>query len=606
MNGAAESRGVRTGWTAALLLILAAYVAFALINASNFTYDDSWYAENAIRFLDAMCTGGFPSAYDFFIHRAMGGVKAPLIIVICQPMLLVVGRHDFAFLLTNLIGLAVAAFYSRALARMFLSEWAAGAAAALFCLMPLTADMTRQLFVEVWLTVLATAFIYHALRSDAFTNTSHALAAGAIAGLGLLMKVTFPVYVGGVALMVLIGALRRHGDLFALSRATALAVIAPALVFSGARYDQMTLGLICGVLLAISGPIYDWVCGARWRAAFATALGLSLWIPLHWYLVNGADIWFYMKSASIGEISKDYGSAEILSLRAMLDFWNTNLNAGLGFMFGAAFVVSVVIAMALVLVPPRSPEAAAMARRAVWISLAWLVPSVVLFTLVRNRTTRFLLPVFPAFALLQLALLQLIALRARSVAMIVLAAELAGALFAFAIFSFGGPRYAFGPGGRLVAWGPDLTIRGVARREPRFPLDDIVAATQRICPIPPQRPAIAMMLSDTVRINQNTLSYAAARRGTRMQFGLIPYNTDCDSATTNALESSDVLLVQDGGSDFPDFTNRCAGEARRRIDTGAITGWKRLDSPTVTLPDGGLIHFYIRDSAKPDALSVDG
>lgn len=592
----------RAGWTAALLLILAAYFAFTLINTSNFTYDDSWYAENAIRFLDAMCTGGFPAAYDFFIHRAMGGVKAPLIIVLCQPMLLAVGRHDFAFLLTNLIGLAVATFYLRALARIFLPEWAASSAAAIFCLMPLTADMARQLFVEIWLTALAIAIVYHGLKSDAFTNAAHALAAGLIAGLGLLMKVTFPVYVGGVALILIFGALRRHGDFFALGRATALTIIAPALVIGGARSDRLTLGLVCGVILAISGPLYDWVRGVRWRAAYAAALGLALWIPLHWYIVNGAAIWVYMKSASIGEISKDYGSAEILSIRAMLDFWNTNLNAGLGFVFGAAFVVTVIFVPILLFVAPRSPESAASARRAVWIALAWLLPSVLLFTLVRNRTTRFLLPVFPAFALLQLSLLQLIALRIRALSLLLLAAQLAAAAFAFAIFSFGGPRFAFGPGGRLVAWGPDLTIRGVARRSPRYPLDDIVAATRQICPIPANRPAIAMMLSDTIRINQNTLSYAAARLGTRMQYGLIPYNTDCDAATTNALNSSDVLLVQDGGNDFPDFTNRCASEARRRIDTGAITGWKRLDSPTVTLPDGGLIHFYIRDSATTDGV----
>ncbi len=603
--GIANGR-MRTAWTAALLSILAAYLAFALINTSNFTYDDSWYAENAIRFLDAMCTGGFPAAYDFFIHRAMGGVKAPLIIVLCQPMLLAVGRHDVAFLMTNLIGLAVATLYLRALARIFLSEWAAGAAAAIFCVMPLTADMTRQLFVEVWLTVLVIAFVYHGLRSDAFTNVGHALTAGLIAGLGLLMKVTFPVYVGGVALIVLLAALRRHGDFFALGRATAVSIIAPALVIGGVSSDRLTLGLVCGAILAISGPIYDWVRGVRWRAAYAASLGLSLWIPLHWYIVNGASIWFYMKSASIGEISKDYGSAEILSIQAMLDFWYTNLNSGLGFIFGAAFVVTVIVTPVLLFLQPRSPESAASARRAVWIALAWLLPSVLMFTLVRNRTTRFLLPVFPAFALLELSLLQLIALRIRAVACVVLAAQLAAATFAFAIFSFGGPRYAFGPGGRLVAWGPDLTIRGIARQAPQFPLDDIVAATRQICPIPPNRPAIAMMLSDTVRINQNTLSYAAARRDTRLQFGLIPYNTDCGSATTNALNSSDVLLVQDGGNDFPDFTNRCASEVRHRIDTGAITGWKRLDSPTVTLPDGGLIHFYIRDSAKPDGDSADG
>ena len=56
--------------------ILAVHLAFISLNRRSFSYDDAWYADTAIRFLDVWSAGHLPEAYDFFVNDTFLGIKA--------------------------------------------------------------------------------------------------------------------------------------------------------------------------------------------------------------------------------------------------------------------------------------------------------------------------------------------------------------------------------------------------------------------------------------------------------------------------------------------------------------------------------------------------
>jgi hypothetical protein len=224
--------------------------------------------------------------------------------------------------------------------------------------------------------------------------------------------------------------------------------------------------------------------------------------------------------------------------------------------------------------------------------LAWLLPAVLAFTLGRNRTTRFIMPLLPALAVLSAVLFDALLRRVRPLGILIIAAQLTLAVGAWLVLSFGGPEWRFGPRESLVYASPRLTERGPLTRT-AYPLGEVVSAAAQIAPTGLGREALGMLLSDTIHVNQNTLSYAAVRENLPLTFGLARYGVPLDAARDD-LRRGDFLLYQEGGADFADFTNQNAAPLRGELLAGQLAGWQLLPQPAALLPDGGVIRFVRR------------
>ena len=528
-----------------LLLVFLIHVPFVAFHRGTFTYDDSWYGETSLRFLDKLSREGIPGAYDLFSRWSFSGMKAPLIILAPQPFLLIFGRHDATFLLTNLFLLLVACAYLRALARLYLSRLAADLVVLTFALMPMTAYLTRAFFVEILLTAVTLAFIYHAVRSEGFTCRKHSILTGVAFGLGMLAKVTFPLYICGVFALILFRYLRANREWIALPLLFILACLGPAGSFLAHHHKHETamsmgLGLTALILIIV------WFAASRRQANLFIAASLALWTAMPWYLYNAETVFKYTYSASVGEISKDYGAADMYAWAPIRDFWIGNVN----YAFGVAFVAALAV-MLVVLLPASfiraKPAELGRKQGVVQLIVLWLLPALIAFTLGRNRTTRFLMPLLPGAAILYGAMFQRLCDRVRFLAYPLGGAHLLAAGYVFLVLTIGGRSIAVGPRHEFIVSGPELTILGPLKRSP-FPLGAIVESAARLAPIFKDRDALVMSLTDTVHVNQNTLSYTAAKLSKPVFFGMIPYGPDAAPAM-EALRRADLLVYQEGGKD---------------------------------------------------------
>lgn len=578
---------------AALLLVFLLNLAFILLDRRTFTYDDSWYAETALRFLDAWAERGIPGALDFFQSKTFSGNKAPLVILPPQPLLLIFGRNDDVFLLANALCLVVAGAYLAALARRIVDAPTAAALVVIFGLMPLTALTTHAYFVEVPLAALVLMFAYHAERSDGLTVRSHTLLAGLAFGLGMLAKVTFPVFVVGILALLYARAARRSDTPFAPLLYLLIACLGPALALVGHEYDWPHATAIALAASAVATAAC-WHLRARTAFNIAAAAGLGLWITLIWYLHNARTIVAFARSNSIGEISRDYGSANVLDPAAIASFWVNNINSGFGALFGAALCAAALLAGLANIAAPRKH-----AGRPALLPLiaAWIIPPVIIFTLGRNRTTRFLLPMLPALALLYGVLLQSIARRGGVLGRGIAWTHAALAVAVYGTLAFGGPRVAieFAPHVGLVFSGHDLTEKGPATSA-TYNLEGVVRAAARVAPRIDGRDALVMLLSDSAHVNQNTLTYTAVKMRKPVTFGLIPYGGQSPDHALAHLERADVLAFQSGGdpNQYPVFTNRWRDAVLEAVEVARPTAWRPLGHPHVRLDDGSTVRFYER------------
>lgn len=320
----------------ALALACAVNVAWVSASSAPPGFDEAWYLEVSFRFWRLLSEGRLA---DF--AQAYAGAfrfKAPLVSLLPLPVYAAFGASYRAAVLANLAALALLAVSVYRLGRRWFSEPAAGLAAALALLTPLTAHLSRLYFVECWLTALTAAFLWRLAESDGLTRRRQAPALGALAGLGLLTKVLFP-----------------------------LAAAAPA-----------------AVLLHERRPAWrDVEPTAKRAAAVAAAVALT------WYGPNLVYVAGYSVQASFGSIAAHYATAPSLSPAALLGYWSSFARDAL------SWPLTLLLLAALARLGPRRVLAEPGLRAA----LAWLLPIAVLASLGRSKELRFTAAALPGAAL---------------------------------------------------------------------------------------------------------------------------------------------------------------------------------------------------------------
>ena len=156
-------------------------------------WDDAWYLTNSLVLYDTLIDHG-PIAY----WKKFLGVlefKAPLIAVLPTPLYRLFGRHSRVAFGVNLVFMVLLFGAVYRLATRNSSSRAGLVAVFLTATMPLLYGLSRQYLVEYGLTALVAATVCCLMESGWLTNARKACCLGALCGFGLMMKVTFPLYV---------------------------------------------------------------------------------------------------------------------------------------------------------------------------------------------------------------------------------------------------------------------------------------------------------------------------------------------------------------------------------------------------------------------------
>jgi hypothetical protein len=163
------------------------------LDRSSPNWDDAWYLTNSLRVYDALTQGGVIGYLTKL--NSVFGFKAPLIAALPAGFYLVLGRHWHAAYLVNIV--AMWALFA-ALYRLATRWWSARAAIfaiAIAGTMPLLYGLAQWYMVEYVLTALLAVAACVLIESDGMKRDRLVVLFGAICGFGLLLKITFPLFI---------------------------------------------------------------------------------------------------------------------------------------------------------------------------------------------------------------------------------------------------------------------------------------------------------------------------------------------------------------------------------------------------------------------------
>lgn len=209
--------------------------------------------------------------------------------------------------------------------------------------MPLLFGLSRQSYPEFPLAAATTLCIYLLVRSDDFRRRGSGIVLGIGIGVGLLLKMSFPVF---VAAPLIVACTRRLRD--------------PA--------GRDLSGRLVADLLAVAVPA-----------------GL---VAAPWYLPNTATGLSYGVSAAYGHIASLENFGPVWSPLTLAGFLDLFVAWGASYFYGLLF-------LALFLLPASESESSARP-----IVAAWVIGSLVVFATALNKDIRYLTPMLPGIALL--------------------------------------------------------------------------------------------------------------------------------------------------------------------------------------------------------------
>lgn len=522
--------------------LLAAFTAFFV--ATNFLWialdqappdwDQAYYLGGAHRLYLTLINDGWQSLP--FSFASTFDYKAPLIALLPLPLYLMFGPSDNVAVSVNIVLLVAANLLMYRLAwHLTRSKAVALLAVVLTATMPLIFGLSRLFFVEYALMTAVVAWLYALVRSEHLTRRGWTIGLGLLGGLGLLLKVLFPLYVAGPAVLIFWQRLKRRPR--------------------GAFKDG-------GKVLAI---------------AFAVA---SIW-----YLPNLTSVLGFAYAFSVGPESRFYALGAVFSFPTVARYWLKVVNT----------VVSpyLLALLAFSLVPSRwigrRADADGHDRLAVPFLWLWFLPAAAAVTFGVNKDVRYLAPALPAVAILTASLAVARCARAGI-------APLAGVAMFAAVPMLSHVNTSFGwPGVQWQMGLLSLVSTQAAYASPpdsrRWPIDEIVMFIERFHRERSVKPANVVVMAEERNFNPSTLNYAASRLPSTVVrvHAASDYHRQNYAASLWRLEHAGYLVVR---RDFsPSFLTWLFPQLLEVIDSGQIPLQRIRSFP---LPDGTVAEVYQR------------
>jgi 4-amino-4-deoxy-L-arabinose transferase-like glycosyltransferase len=389
-------------------------------------------------------------------------------------------------------------------------------AVAILQTIPLMYGMSRQFLVDYGLATLVVMWIYY-FHLRPVSGVWSTVRLGVLLGLGLLMKATFPLYIGAPAAVQAILAIR---------------------ACRGWHDKAMTIGRF-GCILLVGGLIAS-----------------------VWYLPNWLSVTAFARSASNGKLSINYGSSDVFSPRVVLDYF-VQLSSGAVSTWYAFLLL--IAAAAWLLLPKRAGFSCG---SLVWLLAAWAA-SFAITTFSVNKSLRYVAPLLPVAALWLARTVIVFCPPRRLVAASALLLTVPAFAYACSSFPFGAriPEFAVG---RFRVWSPHLWHYAAAPGDGgAWHQAEIISA---IChgPESPQEGDRLLVLLSHQYLNNENLGYLTLKAGCRLQVVGVPGEITTSEQLKGWIDQvrpKYVLIVPQVSEPelAPPFANTMKGEAERLV-----------------------------------------
>ena len=308
-------------------------------------WDQAWYLENSQRFYYVLKEQGFSSLGKEVV--SVFQIKPPLISLLPLPFYFIFGNTEMAAMGVNLFFIPVFCIFLFLLVKKIIGEKEALLAVLFTSTMPLVYGLSRQFLVEYSLMAIVVLWLYLLIQSDYFQKPIYNLLLGIFLGLGLLLRVYFPLFILGPFLVILYGRLKK-GRLFGLAT---------------------NLGII---------------------------FLLAAFITYPWYSQNISAAFQYAISASWGAISKRYSYGNIFSFQTVSTYWGMMINEAISTYYFLLFSVLFLIFIWFLIVKKRQIKFST----PFYFVISWFLIPFFLFTFAQNKSTNHPLPILPPIGIM--------------------------------------------------------------------------------------------------------------------------------------------------------------------------------------------------------------
>ncbi|HVO67739.1 MAG TPA: glycosyltransferase family 39 protein, partial [Syntrophales bacterium] len=352
-----------------ILFFVATNIVWIIKDQAPPMWDQSHYLDSSEVLYHTLTSRGIIPFLNAF--RLTLQTKAPLITVLPIPFYILGGDNYTSALLINLFFIVVGSCYLYKLVTFIMERREALLSVLILNLFPLIFAMSREFLVEYGLMVFVIMWMYYFLKSEFFENSKDCYALGVVLGLGMLMKVTFVLYILPPTLFIFTGKIR---ELKGMPRNALRNILAMILV---------------GFLI------------------FGT-----------WYISNIRSIINFALKSGYGSVAVNYGMGEVFSIKTILDYWTYNINYGISAYF---FFLIVLLLLHKLILLVGTESFSNMNKGRFYFLLLWFSVPFLIFSFGVNKDYRYLSPIYPALAILMSsALVRLSSIRCGKVLLVML------------------------------------------------------------------------------------------------------------------------------------------------------------------------------------------
>ena len=344
-------------WFAAVVAVLAAAANtfWLMLDRGTPAWDQGWYLHLAVTYQNAFADGG--AGHLWSLMPTVDASRGPFYVLAAMPFMAIFGNTVTVALVLNVLLAPVLYLVSGEIAlTIFRSTWARLLTIVLMAGTPIVVGLQHEVLQDFLLMTLASVAVLCMLRSDVFLRRGATLVMGLAMGLGVLTKVTFPAFVAGPALVMLV-----H------------------LVFIGVRrgreaqLGRRVLNLVLAVLV------------------FVAAASL-------WYVRTWDPTLAYIESTTSGPLSVGVGPENPLTLHNVTAFVIAVANNHLSWVLVFAGVITLLLNLSSIARRLASTDRLRTLRDAALLGTWFAIPFLALVT-GRNQDVRLMAPAFVAYVI---------------------------------------------------------------------------------------------------------------------------------------------------------------------------------------------------------------
>ena len=523
--------------TAMILTFVSVNLIWFRLDQAPPMWDQSHYLMNSEQLFRTLTEEGWVSFFK--AYTTVFGTKAPLITVLPIPLYYLLGNTYESALYINLIFILICSIYLYKLTSRVADEKAALISVFILNTFPLAFAMSREFLVEYGLMTLVVSWMYHIVRLDTDNSRLDALALGIIIGLGMLMKISFVIYIAFPTIFLIALKLAR------LKRLP-----------ENWLHNLLIIGLVGA---AIASP---------------------------WYFRNITSIFEFAFNSGYGDMAKYWGTGDVFTLGAIRAYWNSVINTGISFYYLILIAASVLILILGAIIPQQPLTGRQFESKYFFFMMIWILVPLTLFTFSVNKDYRYSLPYYPALAVL-------CALAMTKAAVVKPLKYLPFILLIFPAFNYfymsfakDAPTYKWG---HFVILAPHLAYAHppITDLWPNVQLLDRIESDSRELG---KHQVRVTMLFNCNYLNRLTQGYYAENLRSNIRFDTIEfYSKQSDDEIVHKVSQDTDYILTKSEKLGPDFTNVKNVRVKRILDEGNLP-FAYFDN--MPLPDGTFLEMY--------------